>query len=84
MPNGSDDKLPKESAAVTGLATTGTSQAGAALGDYILRLLHIRRGIAKNVYNVDAVRTNSHTLDVFRCRVDSFIGCDSTKYLGRR
>jgi hypothetical protein len=55
-PNGLDNKQPlKEPATVTGLASTETRRMDAALGDYILRLLRIRKGPKNDVYDLDAV-----------------------------
>jgi hypothetical protein len=55
--NGADDKHPiKETATVTGLATTETQRMEAALGDYILRFLRIRKGPKNDIYDLDAVR----------------------------
>lgn len=55
--SGIDSKQPiKETATVTNLATAETQRIEAALGDYILRLLRIRKGPMKHVYDLDAVR----------------------------
>jgi hypothetical protein len=45
----------KETATITGLATTETQRMEAALGDYILRFLKIRKGPKNEIYDVDAV-----------------------------
>ncbi|KAF2031439.1 major facilitator superfamily transporter [Setomelanomma holmii] len=56
--NKSDNRLPnKEPATVTGLASQETQRTEAALGDYILRLLRIRKGPKHDIYDLDAVAT---------------------------
>ncbi|KAH7074720.1 major facilitator superfamily transporter [Paraphoma chrysanthemicola] len=63
-PNGLDNKQPlKEPATVTGLASTETRRMDAALGDYILRLLRIRKGPKNDVYDLDAVATQPSIWD---------------------
>jgi hypothetical protein len=47
----------KGPATVTNLATRQTQHSEAALGDYILRLLRIRKGPRNESYDVDAVCT---------------------------
>ncbi|KAH7087588.1 major facilitator superfamily transporter [Paraphoma chrysanthemicola] len=62
--NGLDNKQPhKEPANVTGLATTENQRMEAALGDYILRLLRIRKGPKNAVYDLDAVATQPSIWD---------------------
>ncbi|KZM18761.1 transmembrane transport [Ascochyta rabiei] len=59
-----DGKQPvKETATVTNLATAETQLMEAALGDYILRLLRIRKGKRTDIYDLDAVATQSSIWD---------------------
>ncbi|KAH7380693.1 major facilitator superfamily domain-containing protein [Pyrenochaeta sp. MPI-SDFR-AT-0127] len=58
------DKIhPKETATVTGLAATETQRMETALGDYVLRFLRIRKGPKNDIYDVDAVATQSSIWD---------------------
>jgi hypothetical protein len=58
--SGTDSKQPvKETATITNLATAETQRMDAALGDYVLRFLRIRKGPRKDLYDLDAVRTSN-------------------------
>lgn len=54
---GVDGKQPVKETATTNLATAETPRMEAALGDYVLRFLRIRKGLRNDVYDLDAVRT---------------------------
>ncbi|KAH6618783.1 major facilitator superfamily transporter [Boeremia exigua] len=62
--SGIDAKQPvKEAATVTNLATAETQRSDAVLGDYVLRLLGIRKGPKKDIYDLDAVATQPSIWD---------------------
>ncbi|KAL1600106.1 hypothetical protein SLS59_006180 [Nothophoma quercina] len=60
----SSSKQPvKETATVTNLATAETQRMEAALGDYVLRFLRLRKGPRKDIYDLDAVATQPSIWD---------------------
>ena len=56
-------QLVKETATVTNLATAETQRMEAALGDYVLRFLRIRKGPKKAIYDLNAVATQPSIWD---------------------
>lgn len=59
--DGPDNKHPVELATITGLATAESQRKESALGDYVLRILRIRKGPQKENYDIDAVRASPRT-----------------------
>jgi hypothetical protein len=58
----------KETATITGLAATETQRMEAALGDYILRFLRIRKGPKNDIYDVDAVYVHDPELRCYMAK----------------